>query len=158
MPTPAAPRTPRDADFAEECCALLGSVGPCVARRMFGGWGLSVDGLNIALIADGTLYLKAGAEHRDAWLAAGGHPFEYQARGKTQTLQYWTVPDEAMASPGHMAPWARRALDSALKARKPLATPGKDATKKRANPAPPSSSRSAAPPPPASARRRSRQG
>jgi DNA transformation protein and related proteins len=110
--------------FADYCCELLASVGPCTARRMFGGWGLSVGGpaaadrLNIAIIAWDTLYLKASAETEPQWVAAGGKPFRYEARGKTMKLNYYTAPDEAMESAQLMAPWARLALQSALKARK----------------------------------------
>ena len=50
-------------DFADYCCELLSSVGPCLAKRMFGGWGLSLDGLTFAIIADlgdgDKLWLKA---------------------------------------------------------------------------------------------------
>ena len=38
--------------FADYCCELLSTQGPCVAKRMFGGWGISVDGLTFAIIAD----------------------------------------------------------------------------------------------------------
>jgi hypothetical protein len=38
--------------FADFCCELLASLGPLRARRMFGGWGLSVDGLTVAIVAD----------------------------------------------------------------------------------------------------------
>ena len=41
-----------DRDFADYCCELLQSAGPCTAKRMFGGWGISVDRLTFALIAD----------------------------------------------------------------------------------------------------------
>jgi uncharacterized RDD family membrane protein YckC len=37
--------------FASYACELLSGLGPCVARRMFGGWGISVDGMNIGIIA-----------------------------------------------------------------------------------------------------------
>ena len=43
--------TPKD-DFAIYCCELLSGVGPCVARRMFGGYGISTSGLTLALVAD----------------------------------------------------------------------------------------------------------
>jgi DNA transformation protein len=39
-------------DFAVYCCEILSSAGPCTARRMFGGWGISTDGLTIAIIAN----------------------------------------------------------------------------------------------------------
>jgi len=57
-----------DLSFAHYCCELLGSIGPCTARRMFGGFGISTDGLNIALVLDlgqgDTLWLKADAQSR----------------------------------------------------------------------------------------------
>ena len=34
-------------------------------------------------------------------------------------MGYWTVPDEALDSPAAMAPWARLAIDCALRNRKP---------------------------------------
>lgn len=110
-----------DREFADYCCELLASVGPCTARRMFGGWGIATGGLNVAIIAWDTLYLKANADTTPQWLAAGGRPFTYEARGKTHQLLYYTAPDDAMESPQHMASWARLALEAALKARKPPA-------------------------------------
>lgn len=98
--------------FAE----LLGSLGPIPVRRMFGGAGFYVDGMMIALEAEGTLYLKADAESRPRFEAAGGHPFVYAGKGEPVTMQYWTPPDEAMDSPDAMRPWAQLAREAALRA------------------------------------------
>ena len=72
--------------FADYCCELLASAGPCVARRMFGGWGLSTGGLTLAIIADlgegERLYLKTDAATRAAFEAAGCAQFVYLAKGK----------------------------------------------------------------------------
>ena len=82
---------------------------------MFGGVGLYVDDLFIALIAEGRLYLKVGAGHEAAFAAAGCEPFRYLAAdGRTMTLGYRTAPDEALESPEAMRPWARRAMEAAL--------------------------------------------
>ena len=105
--------------FAHYCCDLLASVGPCVAKRMFGGWGISTDGMNIAIIAWDTLFLKTNAETEPRWLAAGGRPFLYEAKGKSMKLNYHTPPDEALESPALMLPWARLALEAAVAARQP---------------------------------------
>jgi DNA transformation protein len=107
--------------FVEHACELLAGLGPIAARRMFGGWGLSVDGMNIGLVAWDTLYLKTNAETEPQWLAAGAQPFVYKARGKPMSLHYHTPPEEAMESPALMAPWARLALQAALAARAPKA-------------------------------------
>ena len=105
--------------FASYACELLCGVGPCVAKRMFGGWGISVDGMNIALIAWDTLFLKTNAETEPQWLAAGAEPFIYEAKGKRMKLNYHTPPAEALESPALMLPWARLALAAAVAARKP---------------------------------------
>ena len=116
--------------FVLHACELLGGLGPCVARRMFGGWGLSVDGMNLGLIAWDTLYLKTNALTEPQWRAAGGEPFVFEAKGKAMRMNYHTPPAEALESPALMLPWARLALAAALAARKPPAarnTPRKTA-------------------------------
>ncbi len=112
-------------EFADYCCELLASAGPCVARRMFGGWGISTSGLTLALIADlgggERLWLKASDETRPHYEAAGCERFVYQAKGKAMGMNYYSAPEEAMESPQFMQPWARLALACALKAKAPKA-------------------------------------
>jgi DNA transformation protein len=109
MPSPAN-------DFVTYCLELLSPHGPVCARRMFGGHGLYLDGVFVALIASDRLYLKADDTSRPAFQAAGCTPFTYETQGKTMALNYWTVPDEAMESPALLQPWARRALEAGLRA------------------------------------------
>ena len=108
---------PSPPDFVAHCVELLTPLGPTRTRRMFGGHGFYVDGLFIALIAFDRLYLKADAHTRERFAAAGCEPFVYQAAGKQATLNYWTAPEEAMESPALMRPWARLAMEAALRAR-----------------------------------------
>ncbi len=120
-------------EFVAHCLELLGSVGPTRSRRMFGGHGFYVDDLFIALIAYERLYLKADAQTRAAFEAAGCQPFVYDGAGKSVTLGYFSAPEEAMESPPLMQPWARLALAAALRARaaKPPAKPPKPQAKAR---------------------------
>lgn len=113
-------------DFADYCCELLSGVGSPVAKRMFGGWGISVEGVTIAIIADlspkGTgsnekLYLKVDDATKKQFEAAGGTRFEMESKGKTMGMNYYTTPDETMESPDAMLPWARLALNAALEAK-----------------------------------------
>jgi DNA transformation protein and related proteins len=107
-----------DQDFAHHCCDLLSAaIGPCHARRMFGGWGLSCDGVSVAVIAWGVLFLKVDPLTRDTFADAGGKPFTYDPENgrKPMQMSYWTVPEEALESPPLMAPWARLALQAALR-------------------------------------------
>jgi DNA transformation protein len=113
--------------LVDHCLELLAPLGAVRARRMFGGHGLYIDELFVAIIAFDRLYLKADATTRERFAAAGCEPFVYDAKGKSVTLGYWTVPAEAMESPHLMQPWARLAIEAALRARaaKPSAAPRK---------------------------------
>lgn len=101
--------------FVQHCLELLGSQDAVRARRMFGGWGLYGGEVMVALIAYERLYLKTDPETRPAFERAGGEPFVYEGAGRSATMSYWTVPAEAMDTPALMAPWARLALQAALR-------------------------------------------
>jgi DNA transformation protein len=107
--------------FVQHACELLACLGRCQTKRMFGGFGLSVDGMNLGLIAWDTLYLKTNADAEPQWLAAGCKPFVYLAKGKPMQLNFHTPPAEALESPALMLPWARLAMVAALAARRPPA-------------------------------------
>ena len=104
-------------EFADYCAGLLAPVGAVRVRRMFGGHGLYVDELFVAIITGETLYLKADPETAPAFERAGGTRFVYGSRGKSVALQYWTPPAEALDSPRAMEPWARLAMQAALRSR-----------------------------------------
>ena len=113
-------------DFADYCCELLSGVGVPVAKRMFGGWGISVDGVTIAVIADlgklggsnQKLYLKVDEVTKQRFEAEGGQRFEMTSKdGKLMGMNYYTTPDETLESPDAMLPWARLALHCALEAK-----------------------------------------
>ena len=112
---------PKRNEFADYCCDLLATLGPCAARRMFGGYGISTEGMTVALLADlghgEKLWLKADELSRPRFEAAGCERFTYQAKDKLMSMNYYSAPDEAMDSPQLMAPWARLALAAALSAR-----------------------------------------
>jgi DNA transformation protein and related proteins len=116
---------------------LLAVHGPVRCRRMFGGWGLYVGELFVAIIAFDRLYLKAATGDEAAYRAAGGAPFVYDGKHRPMQLRYWTPPVDALDSPEAMAPWARRALAAALSA----TVPARASRPKPASKAPPASSR-----------------
>lgn len=116
---------PPGADFADYCCELLGSLGEVQAKRMFSGWGLSVDGLKVAIIAWDRLYLKANAQTQPNFASAGCQLFEHEAKGKTRRLQYYTAPDSALESHAAMQAWADLAMQAAVAARRPVGRRGR---------------------------------
>jgi DNA transformation protein len=124
-------------DFALYCCDLLAVVGRCEARRMFGGWGISSDGLTFALMTDlgagDTLWLKADEDTRAQFEQAGCERFTYPVKGELKSMNYYAAPADAMESPALMAPWARLAFEAALKAQNAkLAKSSKTSRKKPA--------------------------
>ena len=120
-------------DFVSYCLELLAPLGVPRARRMFGGHGFYVDDLFLALIVNERFYLKVDEQTRAVFEAAGCEPFTYPGRdGRVLVMSYWTAPDEALDGPEAMRPWARRALDAALRARAVTARkPPRKAARKR---------------------------
>lgn len=112
-----------DKDFANYCCELLSSAGPCVAKRMFGGYGISTDGLTIAIIADlgagEKLWLKGDSSTRGQYEAAGCALFIYDMKGTPKSMNYFSAPEAAMDAPDTMRPWAALAHSCALRAHAP---------------------------------------
>jgi DNA transformation protein len=110
---------------AESVRELFREFGPVAVRRMFGGQGIFVDGLMIALIAADVIYLKADAEATAAFEREGLGPFSYATKGGEHTLNsYWRMPDRLYDDPEELARWARgahaSALRSSLRKRKPV--------------------------------------
>jgi DNA transformation protein and related proteins len=97
---------------------LLAPLGQARAIRMFGGRGIYLDDLFIALIAFDRLYLKTDETSRAAFQAVGCEPFSYQsAKGEVTLTSYWSAPADALESTDDMRPWAKLAIDVALRAR-----------------------------------------
>lgn len=104
-------------DFVAHCAELLAPLGAVRTTRMFGGWGLYVDELFIAIVAGERLFLKSDEAGAARFAAAGCEPFRFTKGGETISTHYWSAPADAMESPAFMQPWARGALQAALAAR-----------------------------------------
>jgi DNA transformation protein and related proteins len=109
-------------EFRDYCLELLDTLSPqaglagIAARRMFGGVSFSIDGKTFAIIAMDQLWLKVDDETRAAFEQAGCEIFTYVTDKKTSTMNYYTVPPDAMESALLMRPWAERAWGAALRA------------------------------------------
>jgi DNA transformation protein and related proteins len=109
-------------EFRDYCIELFDTLSPhagiagIVAKRMFGGTGFSIDGKTFAIIAMDQLWLKVDDETRAAFEAARCEIFTYESAKKTSTMNYYTVPPDAMESAAMMRPWAERAWGAALRA------------------------------------------
>jgi DNA transformation protein len=111
---------------------LLAPFGPVTVKRLFGGSGISADGLTFALVFDGAIFLKVDDETIPDFEREGSRPFVYtRAKSKGRvgkaSLSYWRLPERLYDDPDELAVWARRAFDVAQ--RKKL-TPRKQTTRK----------------------------
>jgi DNA transformation protein len=100
--------------FVEHALDLVGSLGPVQARAMFGGHGLYLRGVMFGLLDDDELFLKTDDETRPRFLAAECRMWVYP--GMTAT-RYYRPPDAAHEDSEAMRPWARLAVDAALRAK-----------------------------------------
>ena len=124
-----------DPEWLKDLFAPFGSVG---VRRFFGGQGVYLDGVIVALVADVVLYLKSDTETAPAFDAADLVPFSYLAKGERRVItSYRRAPTEALDDPDALRPWIVLARAAAGRAavKKAGGRRGKAATKK-APPAP----------------------
>ncbi len=103
-----------DRDFLID---LFADFGPVAIRRMFSGFGISVDGTNFALALRGGLYLRADEQTIPRFEAEGSKPFSYQTRAKTVTVaSYWQLPERLYDDPEELTDWAKASLAAAQRA------------------------------------------
>ena len=96
---------------------LFSGFGPIAVRRMFSGAGVFADGLMIALVVDGVIYLKADDSFVPLFEREGQTPFSYTTRDGKRTLDsYWRMPERLYDEPDELAEWARLALAAARRA------------------------------------------
>jgi len=102
-------------EFIDYAMELLGPFGTVRTRRMFGGYGVYLDGLMFALVSQDALYLKADEMNYIEFEQASCERFSYVRKGRRAALNFFRAPDDAMDSPGLMLPWARTAYAAALR-------------------------------------------
>src|SRR4029079_3808896 len=91
--------------------------GPVAIRRMFSGFGISVDGINFALALRAGLYLRADEHTIPQFEAEGSKPFQYQTRAKTVVVNsYWQLPARLFDDTEELSGGARAALGAAQRA------------------------------------------
>jgi DNA transformation protein len=82
---------------------------------MFGGYGLFLDELMFALIADNSLYFKADDKSVADFTAKDLNPFSYQRNGKTFSMSYYQAPGESLDDVDELCDWANKAYGAALR-------------------------------------------
>ena len=97
--------------FVTSVLTIMTPLGDVQPKRMFGGWGLFLEGNMFALINKGEeLFLKADDENKDAFIAEGS--------GTHGKMPYYAVPPEALEGWTQMQPWAEGAVGAAMRTAK----------------------------------------
>jgi DNA transformation protein and related proteins len=107
-----------DDEFREYCLELLSSLrqGEIASRKMFGGVSFSIEGKTFAIIAFDQLWLKVDDATRAVFESANCKIFTYDTGDTVKSMNYYTVPEEAMESAALMRPWALLGWEAALRA------------------------------------------
>ena len=106
----------RQKEFVEYIVDLSQVIGPVYSKRMFGGYGVFLEGLMFGLIFRNTLYLKVDGNSRDYYISRGLEPFSYERQGKRLNLDYYEAPEEVFDDVTVMKKWCNCAFEVAMRA------------------------------------------
>jgi DNA transformation protein and related proteins len=89
---------------------LLAPIGPVVAKRLFGTWGLYLEDRIFGLVDDGRTYFRTSDATIQRYVAAGSRPFVYRrSDGFGTVMEYHEVPAEVLADRDLACAWAYEA-------------------------------------------------
>lgn len=100
----------------------LEPMGPIKAVAMFGGYGLYLDDLMFALVANDCLYLKADDELQSEFEDLHCQPFTYVRKNKKLRMSYYAPTEDIFDNQEEMLVWAGKAYAAALRAATKRAT------------------------------------
>ena len=106
----------RQREFVDYIVDLSQVIGPVYSKRMFGGYGVFLEGLMFGLIFRNTFYLKVDANSRDYYVSRGLEPFSYERQGKRLNLNYYQAPEEVLDDITAMKVWCNCAFEVAMRA------------------------------------------
>lgn len=109
------PITPTE---VEDAMAQFSMLGPIRTRKMMGGLTLYAHNVTFAIYdPDQGYFLKSDDQTHADFEAVGAAKFSMDTKdGKTLTMNYYALPDEAYDDPEICEHWARKSLDVALRA------------------------------------------
>jgi DNA transformation protein and related proteins len=95
---------------------LFRPFGAVSVKRMFGGAGVSAEGLCFAIEQGGEVFVKTDELSQQSFAEAGSSPFIYVARGKPMTMSFWRLPPIAYDEADELRRFASLGLEAARRA------------------------------------------
>ncbi|WP_375326339.1 TfoX/Sxy family protein [Candidatus Tisiphia endosymbiont of Nemotelus uliginosus] len=86
-------------EFLDYVIDILSPLYQVKTRKLFGGYGLYINGKIFALIAKQELYFKASNQAMEFLIKFDSEPFSYKKRDKIIKMSYWKVPAEILENP-----------------------------------------------------------
>lgn len=103
--------------FKTYIAELLAPLGTVSIKRMFGGAGVTTDGVTFAILASDVLYFKVDDASRQKYASENMGPFTYTSKsGEHALVSYWRCPERLMDEPDELRDWAREAIGAARRA------------------------------------------
>ena len=119
----------RTSELCEHVVDRLAPLGAASYKFMFGGFGVYLDGLMIAIVADEVLLLRADEENRGDYEARGIGPFQ-PFPGKSHSMPFYQVPDDIFEDQDEFLVWAERSRAASLRVQECKAARKKKGRKK----------------------------
>ena len=94
---------------------LLSPYGSFTARSMFGGYGIYMNGIIVAIIANDELYFKVDSTNQQQYEELDSTPFSYKTKGKKAVMSYWKVPIEILEEEKQLEKWIEQSFEISLK-------------------------------------------
>jgi DNA transformation protein and related proteins len=109
---------------AEGLREVFEPVGRITLKRMFGGFGVYLDGLIVALEFDGDIFMKTDDVNRGLYESRGSRPFSYVKKGEEQMItSYWSLPASAFDNADELREMTRSSLAASERAMERKAKP-----------------------------------
>ncbi len=116
--------------FCEHVLERFASIGAVRSKAMFGGFGLYLDGLFFALIADERVYFKVDEHNRPRFVNVACEPF-HPFGDESHSMSYFEVPERVLANDDRLKEWTTGALEAARRAKELRATKTRRAKSKK---------------------------
>ncbi len=97
---------------------LLGDNLRITSRKMFGGYGIYLNGVIFGIIAEDVLYFKVDDSNQEEFVSRGSKMLTYLSKGKEVPLPYWEVPADVLEDRGMLLDWMFTSVEVTIRGNK----------------------------------------
>lgn len=106
-------------DYVEFVKEQLASIPGVESGRFFGGVGLSIGGVQFAMLMGNALYFAVNDATRPSYEQMGSHCFWYKTKkGRVDVKKYYEVPGQILEDQDRLVLLAKESIQVAHKAKK----------------------------------------